>query len=404
MDILKRRLFLKSSLSLLFITLVATIIPVQYSCAKDPLLSVYLTFPEIDTSRSIRIHFITKEPLANPIIAFGESAVWNQLEYPAELKTLADVPRWYYSAKVDNLNPNSVYYFKINGLTNEYKFRTLPDDNSTIKIIQGGDMGTEPIIAEISKDAMLAEPHVIMIGGDIAYANGNINNYDKWDEWFSVMNEAMTTPSGFLVPLIVAIGNHEVNTLRFGSKIDRAPFYFTQFDQSEGDSYFKRRLGAHTMLFVLDTGHATSHMGGQRAWIEKNLKSDMNIKNRMALYHIPLYPSVRKYTNMLSSGLRTAWRPLFDQYKLTMAFENHDHALKRTKLLYQNKPVEKNGTLYLGDGCWGRSERPVDTARPYLEFAESVKHVWYGELSLEELSFTATGVHGEVFDQVKITH
>ena len=34
-------------------------------------------------------------------------------------------------------------------------------------------------------------------------------------------------------------------------------------------------------------------------------------------------------------------------------FENHVHAFKRTKPLISSSPVEKGGTVYVGDGSYG---------------------------------------------------
>jgi hypothetical protein len=41
---------------------------------------------------------------------------------------------------------------------------------------------------------------------------------------------------------------------------------------------------------------------------------------------------------------------------LTVSFENHDHAYKRTRVLRANQAAT-NGTVYIGDGCWGRTPR-----------------------------------------------
>jgi hypothetical protein len=65
---------------------------------------------------------------------------------------------------------------------------------------------------------------------------------------------------------------------------------------------------------------------------------------------------------------------------MTTAFENHDHAGKRTKLI-KSDDADPSGVLYVGDGCMGQSPRAVDQAgRYYLERADSVRNYWHVEL------------------------
>jgi hypothetical protein len=95
---------------------------------------------------------------------------------------------------------------------------------------------------------------------------------------------------------------------------------------------------------------------------------------------------------------RKYWLPLFDQYHLTASFEHHDHVFKRSKLL-KNNAVNLDGTLYVGDGCFGQKPRTVDTAmRWYLEKASSTAHFWLVDVSKVDVHFRAVDADGNVFD------
>lgn len=50
----------------------------------------------------------------------------------------------------------------------------------------------------------------------------------------------------------------------------------------------------------------------------------------MAIYHVPAYPSARSFTGRTQSMIRKHWVPLFEKSTMNLAFENHDHAYKRT--------------------------------------------------------------------------
>ena len=183
-------------------------------------------------------------------------------------------------------------------------------------------------------------------------------NYELWDRWLKNWQEEMVTPDNRLVPMVLAVGNHDVDNR---SDPPTAPFFFRYFPQG-GESYFSRRVGANLALFVLDSGHLVPHGGAQATWACRSAGSQPWGAVRFAAYHVPLYPGYRPFNATRSRLGRRHWGWLFDQFGLTAAFENHDHMLKRSKLLRAGE-VATDGTLYLGDGCFGRISRIVKGPR-----------------------------------------
>src|SRR5690606_36292065 len=110
---------------------------------------------------------------------------------------------------------------------------------------------------------------------------------------------------------------------------------------------FVRSLGGLASLVVLDTSHIQPH-AAQAAFLDDALVKARNKPFSFALYHVPLFPSVRHFDKGPSDEGRRHWLPLFDQHALTVAFENHDHALKRTPPLKGGVPAA--GTLPLSGG------------------------------------------------------
>ena len=192
----------------------------------------------------------------------------------------------------------------------------------------------------------------------------------------------MVTPDGYMIPVIAALGNHDVNTAMLSvtqaghqPDMNTAPFYDLLFQPAGDKSFFKRRLGEHGVLLVLDTEHVYPADGEQQRWLHTSLQtSDGGF--RIAAYHIPLYPSYYAPDATASQRLRQFWLPLFDRYALDLAFENHDHTLKKTYPLKNNqRSNEVTGTLYIGDGNWGTISR-TPKPRWYLEQATPLNHVW----------------------------
>ena len=321
-----------------------------------------------------------------------------------ELAELADGRR-VHRVVLRNLLPDAVYSFvagdEISGLSAEYSFRTAPDADQPLTFVAGGDMGVGRGAMQLLAQAASQSPLFVLVGGDLAYASAIPENYELWDRWLQNWQDAMVTPDNLLVPMVLAVGNHDVYD---HSEPPSAPLFFRYFPQG-GGSYFSRRVGTNLALFVLDSGHLVPHGGAQAAWLADQLEASRKVPFRFAVYHVPLYPGYRPFTAKGSHLGRHHWGRLFDQFGLTAAFENHDHMLKRSKLLRRGE-VAADGTLYLGDGCFGRTSRivkgprQVDRSRRwYLEKAATGAHFWRVEVVDGEVRYVALDADGKVLDE-----
>ena len=292
-------------------------------------------------------------------------------------------------------------------------FRTVPLQGP-VRIAAGGDVGAEPLSLALLTEAARQSPHLLAIGGDLAYANGLVSRWPRWRTWLEYVTEALVTPEGHTVPMVLSIGNHEVNVGREGGvpasspPEQKAPFYFALFGQNQeggrspedgGATYFRRGLGSVGALYVLDSGHLVSHEA-QASWLAERMEADADLPNRLAVYHVPLYPAHRSYEG--SAEGRAAWEEVFHHGGLTAAFENHDHVFKRSHPIRLGEVVgEGEGVLYLGDGCMGQDARTVDPEeRWYIERSASEPHFWVAELSDEGAVFRAFDEEGQLLDLV----
>jgi hypothetical protein len=66
------------------------------------------------------------------------------------------------------------------------------------------DMGTDLTLYLSSFD-----PHVIVVGGDIAYDDAMPSCYYSWDTFYQIF-EGLNNKLGRIVPLVLTIGNHDV--------------------------------------------------------------------------------------------------------------------------------------------------------------------------------------------------
>ncbi len=385
-------------------SLVCSLIPLTAQAAPR---HVYLTW-QGDTSHTITVNYQTFEPTGASTVHFdtkpGEGRPYSY-RYTAtgsahQIPGLADGRKVHW-VELRELAPGQTYYFIAgdpqNGFTPERKFRTIPSGTENLRFVIGGDMGTASDLPELLQQAARLAPAFGVVGGDIAYAGDLQTNYSRWDLWLDYWETNMITPDNYTIPMVLAIGNHEVRGGTATSPTN-AQFYLRYFAQNGERTYYSRTFGKNLAIFLLDSGHLSRHGGEQAAWLDLNLQALHNIPNKFAVYHVPLYPSVRPYDGAGSAVGRQNWLPLFDKYHLTAAFEHHDHAFKRTQLLRENK-LDPHGTLYLGDGCWGQTARKVDPELRWYEVkAATIRHFWRVDVSSEGVEYRAVNKAGQVFD------
>lgn len=376
----------------------------------EPPLHVYLTW-QGDTATTITVNYQTAEHV-DSVVRFDIHSEEGRLRrYEHRVKGASrQIPgledgRYIHTVELTGLQPDSEYYFVAGdnrqNASAEFKFRTAPADDSPFRFVTGGDMDVGQGARRLLEQAAKFNPLFVAVGGDLAYANGDLRAYRKWDLWLANWAEFMVLSDGRMVPMVLAIGNHEVQD-GYNQPPEKAPFYFGYFAQNGQTAYFSRQFGANFALLVLDSGHTAPHGGPQAEWLDAELARLRGVRYIAALYHVPLYPTHRDFMGAMSAAGREHWLPLFDKYGLTVAFENHDHTHKRTHRL-KNGQVDPEGTLYLGDGCFGVNPRQLAPGERWYEaVASSTQHFWVVDVSRGRLHCRAVNANGMVFDEAVI--
>jgi hypothetical protein len=198
------------------------------------------------------------------------------------------------------------------------------------------------------------------------------------------------------VPLIAGVGNHELGKVR--STVAETPFgaLFPEPMTRAVD------IGGQVSILLLDSGHGRA-VADQTAWLQQALAERRARTWRLAVYHVPAYPSVRRFEEGASPQIRQQWVPQFERGGVAVAFENHDHALKRTVALLAGRP-DPTGITYLGDGAWGVGERTPATPaeRPYLAASSARRHAWIVSIGDTTLAARAIGEGGVELDRVEL--
>ncbi|HPO12821.1 MAG TPA: metallophosphoesterase family protein [Candidatus Hydrogenedentes bacterium] len=376
--------------------------------AAEP-LHTYLTYSD-DPTTSIDINVFIERKVPKVTLFYdtesrkGEQAKYAQQMDLPYIQTMLEIldGRACYVAALKNLKPNTLYYFVVGdekyGYTVERSFRTLPGGNAPLRFINGGDMGVSRRTEKLLKLAGEQDPDFGIIGGDIPYSNGWLGEYKDWERWFKNWDKYMVGRDGRMIPIVTAVGNHEVNHYETDRLEIKSPDYLSLFGRQGSATYHSRRFSDDVVFFVLDSGHLAPQDGAQAEWLAQELEKYRDVKYKFACYHVPLYPTHRPYDGGGSELERKCWGPLFDKYCLTVSFEAHDHVFKRSKPLKGNQVVE-NGTVYVGDGTFGVDPREVDpTPRWYNEKEGSYAHFWLVNVRPEGVALKAIDEDGNEVD------
>ncbi len=321
--------------------------------------------------------------------------------------------KFIHRVELTGLAPDTAYRFQAVGHDEDYGFVTMPATlDEPLVFAAGGDTRhRQDWMERVNRVAMAHEPRFIVWGGDLAYADGLEERLYRWQEWFDANYNTLIDDEGYVMPIVVAIGNHEVQsgswrehegyeqTDAWRQRI--ASYFFQLFAFPGQPGYNVLDFGDYMSVIVLDTEHANPIRGAQTDWLAEVLAERREVPHVLPVYHWPAFPSHRQYDHWnFPTRIRAEWVPLFERYGVRLAFENHDHTYKRTPPIRAEQIDAEAGIVYVGDGAWGVSTRPVhDPAETwFLERAESVRHCLIVTLDGVSQRVEAYDEHGELLD------
>ena len=345
--------------------------------------------------------YVDTQPREGDLEAYGERlpSIHSQPYSLRGDEEEAGMHAWTHNVFLGDLEPATRYYVTVvsdGEASEEYYFKTAPDDDRPVRVVAVGDSRT-PAAGRTHPDnerrqvnalmARLVEEHpdiVAMIHG------ADYTNRAYWSQlywWLTDHAETSTTSDNRLLPIIPSRGNHDLD-------VGFEEMFW--WPDRRNDYYYTTHLSAEAAVITLNS--EISRGGDQRDWLEEQL-AGLRPEKRwlLAMYHRPAYPSVRDYGS--GSAQRRAWVPLFEQYGLDAAYESHDHALKRTHPIYDGQIDHQRGVVYFGDGGAGVPQRHPDPDRWYLEVTGRHHHTHLISFHSDRLHVQAINIDDEVVDE-----
>lgn len=283
-------------------------------------------------------------------------------------------------ARVQGLNPNTKYFFVVrdaDGVSERFHFRTAAAGPSSFSVVAGGDSRNHQDARQrANRTVSKLRPLFVCFGGDMT----SRATPEEWERWFDDWQLTHST-DGRMYPLVAARGNHE-----------QAEDVHRMFDTPTPDDYYALDFGGGFLrLYTLNSNIVRA--GSQGAWLVKDLEAHGDVHWKLAHYHHPFRPHVSKKTEQYAQY--HAWAKPFFDHGLNLVIECDSHAVKRTwPVRPSNEPGsdqgfirdDKNGTVYIGEGCWGAPLREADDRKKWTRDAGSFNQVSWIHVTPEALS------------------
>jgi hypothetical protein len=225
-----------------------------------------------------------------------------------------------------------------------YTFRTAPDratspDAEVVMLVIGDTRdGYSTWGAALDAAFQQAMPDVILFSGD-ATTLGPIQ--DEWDAWFGAADKHLNN-----TPMIVAHGNHDVNSVNF----------FSQFAMPGDEQNFAVDFGPVHLTVANDTPQDPADLQGANAqMLDANVKAGMTAPWNILLHHKPMWTAAAGPHTTDAVVVRMAWQQSVDNAKVDVVFNGHDHDYERTKPMRGSTPgvTPADGTIYVVVGSAG---------------------------------------------------
>ncbi|GBC92010.1 Alkaline phosphatase [bacterium HR15] len=336
---------------------------------------VRLSFGDSPTN-SIRIMWQTDQA-TDTLVEYGETPALGSIAYGQQV-TYSLQTGILHEATLTNLQPDTLYYYRVgdpqNGFSPIYTFRTAPVYPRPFLFTAFGDHGTRSVSRQNTQNVINLNPDFHLHLGDLSYANGV---QTVWDTYLDQV-EPLTRQ----IPMMITLGNHEwEDEVGIGYEAAIARFAMPG-ENTYNVNYMFDYGNVRFIAFNSDWYQRANSVvrNEMQQWLQNRLaeaRANPCVRWLIVFQHHPLFGSVarRGYNQFLIDRLQ----PLFDQYKVDLVLQGHDHIYERTYPLRNSTPVstatgeylQGEGTIYITCGGGGVGLYTFGTMPPTTAYRES---------------------------------
>lgn len=281
------------------------------------------------------------EPVSLP--AKTELLITEKGEY--KTFTWDEVKANYHSVVFADLTPNTLYNYRVgsdNAFSEWFQFKTASDKAERFSFLYFGDAqtGIHSMWSKVIRKAYAHAPEakLMLHAGDLI--NRAVREAE-WGEWFEAGSFIHAT-----IPGMPSTGNHEYSGMTLSPNW-RPQFTLPQNGPEglEETSYFTDIQGVRFIsLNSYLAEESVVHRESQQKWLGDILKNNPH-KWTVVVFHHPVFSAKSSRENL---HVRKRFKPLFDQYKVDLVLQGHDHTYARgMEKIPMDKVEETSGTMYV---------------------------------------------------------
>lgn len=325
----------------------------------------------------------------------------------------ADTLTRLHEVHVCGLSPDTGYFYKVGGpghWSDVYEFSTGPVIGSTNpwSFAATGDSRNQQENSWALSQKRLRDAAVDLqvFSGDAVFL-GTLQT--DWDGFFEATDGDFAVQDLFAeVPFMMANGNHDALAVNYVAQF-AFPQDRTTGEQAQGEEWYSfDYANAHFVILNDSVADDSVLAGPQAQWLRADLGSVDREKTPwiFAVHHRPFYTCLSNHRP--DTSLRTAWQPIFDEYRVDIVFTGHNHVYERSYPIRGLNDAEgmlapagaggvpqidgegfASGTLYIVAAGVGAPLYGVSDECPTTNVAESLRNHVVVEIDDRTLSFTA---------------
>jgi hypothetical protein len=242
-----------------------------------------------------------------------------------------------------DLTPGTAYSYQVGSpgyYSPVYTFRTAPDvvanpDAEVVIGFVGDSRGGYDVWGQLVGLLQQRMPDLMLYSGDAVTIG------ISQDEWEPFLERG--EPLFARVPVVLAHGNHEVNSIN----------YYSQFAMPGDQETFGFDYGHAHITVANDTpAEVSSIAGGIRDALQADFTASSNARWKLLMHHQPMWSASNHGPNLT---LQATWGPLIDQHAIDLVLNGHEHEYEVTKPLRGGEVQASNadGTVYVVAGGAG---------------------------------------------------
>ncbi|GAA2095330.1 metallophosphoesterase [Kitasatospora saccharophila] len=371
-----------------------------------------------DAGTQMRVSWQVPAAVKKPFLRFGRhpwelsgkiEAEVRALHTPALVDGAVPVDQYYLHVALDHLQPGTTYYYGVGhegfdpasqqSISTLRTFTTAPSRNGRhnrpfepFTFTAFGDQGVSAHAAGNDNVILAQNPVFHLHAGDICYADPMGQGLDADRSAFNALTWdaflAQTEPVSAGIPWMVSYGNHDMEAWYshngYGGDDARFTLPTDGPDPRKAPGVYSFTYG-NVGVISLDANDVSYEIpvnfgftnGQQTQWLERRLRelrADETVDFVVVFFHHCAFSTTHQHAS--EGGVREAWVPLFEKYRVDLVVNGHNHVYERTDAILGNKvsravpsgetvDPEKDGVVYVTAGAAGRSLYYFDAPDTY---------------------------------------